>query len=253
MRTALAISPHLDDAAFSAGATLARLARRGWRVVVATVFTRTVPGPQGFALACQTDKGLPPDADYMAIRRAEDEAACAALGAEARHLPYAEAPHRGYNDAPALFAGRRADDDGGGDVAGALADLCGAVQPDVLLGPRAIGAHVDHLVVREAMVGLPHRTAWWTDWPYAGRSDAPDPFATADLDARRLAVIVGHADVTAKLDACAAYASQIGFQFGGKAEMRRSVASVTSEQFVATEADASAGSTPPHGLEPRTY
>ena len=121
MRTALAISPHLDDAAFSAGGTLARLARRGWRVVIATVFTRSVPNPQGFALACQLDKGLPPDADYMAIRRAEDEAACAALGAEARHLPLAEAPHRGYGSASALFAGVRPDDGGGGDIAGIAA------------------------------------------------------------------------------------------------------------------------------------
>ena len=68
-RTALALSPHLDDAAFSAGGTLHALARAGWRVVVATVFTRSVPDPQGFALACQLDKGLDASVDYMALRR----------------------------------------------------------------------------------------------------------------------------------------------------------------------------------------
>ena len=58
MPTALALSPHLDDAAFSAGGTLVRLAAGGWQVVMATVFTASVADPQGFALACQLDKGL---------------------------------------------------------------------------------------------------------------------------------------------------------------------------------------------------
>ena len=79
MPTALALSPHLDDAAFSCGGTLARLAGAGWRVVVATAFTATVPEPSGFALACQLDKGLAPEVDYMALRRDEDAAAMRAL------------------------------------------------------------------------------------------------------------------------------------------------------------------------------
>ena len=74
MPLALALSPHLDDAAFSCGGTLAALAAEGWDVVVATLFAASVEAPTGFALACQTDKGLPADADYMAIRRAEETA-----------------------------------------------------------------------------------------------------------------------------------------------------------------------------------
>ena len=207
MRTALAVSPHLDDAAFSAGGTLAQLSRRGWRVVVATVFTRTVPDPRGFALACQTDKGLPPDADYMALRRAEDEAACAALGAEACHLPFAEAPHRGYDSAAALFAGVRVDDAVAEPIDGALGQLARDLSPALLLGPRAIGAHVDHIVVREAMSAVPaRRTLLWTDWPYAGRQDAADPYADADAEAKALSVPVRMME--AKLAACAAYVTQ---------------------------------------------
>ena len=77
----VAVSPHLDDAAFSAGALLAGLAAAGADVCVVTVFTASVPEPRGFALACQTDKGIAPEVDYMALRRAEDDAAVAALGA----------------------------------------------------------------------------------------------------------------------------------------------------------------------------
>ena len=87
MSTALAISPHLDDAVFSAGGTLAHLATAGWRVVMATVFTASVPEPKGFALACQLDKGLSPEVDYMGLRRDEDLTAADELGVEAVHLP----------------------------------------------------------------------------------------------------------------------------------------------------------------------
>ena len=231
MPTVLAVSPHLDDAAFSAGATLARLASRGWRVVIATVFTGNVARPEGFALACQLDKGLPPEADYMAIRRAEDEAACAALGASPVHLPHLEAPHRGYADAPALFAGVRADDRAAAAVARSLADLLGQHAPDLVLLPRAVGAHVDHVVVRRAAARVPlPRAAYWTDWPYAGKAAPLDPFAGED--ARRRVLDVPVCEAEAKLAACAAYATQLGFQFGGEPAMRRSVGAVRAERFL---------------------
>ena len=96
-RTALLVSPHLDDAAFSCGGLAAMLARAGWRVVIATLFTRSVHPATGFALACQRDKGLADEVDYMALRRAEDVSAVACLGAEAWHGDLPEAPHRGYD------------------------------------------------------------------------------------------------------------------------------------------------------------
>jgi LmbE family N-acetylglucosaminyl deacetylase len=226
-RTALAVSPHLDDAAFSAGGTLASLSANGWRVVVATVFTATVPDPQGFALACQLDKGLGPEIDYMALRRAEDAEACTALGAEPAWLPFREAPHRGYASAPALFAGVRDDDTVGGELEAALAALFAGHDPDLVLGPQSVGGHADHILVtralRAAAGGLP--MLWWTDFPYTLRADTPRrPFAaemaalaerTVDLDASRLA---------AKRDACRAYRSQLGYQFGGEDGLDRRLA-----------------------------
>ena len=218
-RRALALSPHLDDAAFSCGGTLARLARSGWDVTVATVFTRSVPSPGGFALACQLDKGLPADADYMALRRAEDAAACAALGVHPLWLDFAEAPHRGYADAAALFAAPRPEDD-------VLAPLCGTfgrlveAAPDLILAPQAIGGHVDHVLValalRMVLPAVAPPVLWWTDFPYAMRpgSHPARPFAEAMTELPERAVT---GDAAARLAACAAYATQLGFQFGGTA------------------------------------
>jgi LmbE family N-acetylglucosaminyl deacetylase len=218
-RRALALSPHLDDAAFSCGGTLARLAQSGWEVTVATVFTRSVPAPTGFALACQLDKGLPAEVDYMALRRTEDAAACAALGARPLWLDFPEAPHRGYADAAALFAAPRAEDDVLSPLCGAFSKLVDA-EPDLILAPQAIGGHVDHVLVALALrlvlpAGAPP-VLWWTDFPYAMRPDShpAQPFAEAMAMLPERAVT---GDAAARLAACAAYTTQLGFQFGGTA------------------------------------
>ncbi|RJK96329.1 PIG-L family deacetylase [Vallicoccus soli] len=222
-REVVAVSPHLDDAAFSAGAALAGLAAAGARVRVLTVFTATVPDPQGFALACQLDKGLAADVDYMALRRAEDDAAMAALGARGEHLGLPEAPHRGYGDAPALFGPVLP-----GDVAQPAAVLAALERaldagpaPDLLLGPLALGDHVDHRHVRDAVLALAARRGLrlllWRDTPYVLRPGAPAP-SPGDL-----AVPVGPAALDAKAAACRAYATQLGFQFGGADGAERAV------------------------------
>ena len=170
MKTALAISPHLDDAVFSAGGLLARLASDGWRVFVATVFTASVPNPEGFALACQLDKGLAADLDYMALRRAEDAAACAIIGAEPRWLPFCEAPHRGYETAAALFAGLHASDEIVAQIAPAISDLLARTQPARLFAPQAVGAHVDHVAVVDAHRGCPSESRKCLRPPPYGRA-----------------------------------------------------------------------------------
>ncbi len=228
MPTLLAVSPHLDDAVFSAGGALSRRAREGWRVVVATCFTATMPDPRGFALACQLDKGLRPEVDYMALRRAEDIAACAAVGAEARHLPLPEAPHRGYASAPALFGPRLADDRVDRALRPALERLLAELLPELIWGPQAIGDHVDHHVVRDLLdaMALPAPLQLWEDWPYADR--APRGPAT-------LAVPLDAAAKAAKLDGCLAYRSQLGFQFGGAERLRERLEGIAEERFAALE------------------
>ncbi|WP_432509493.1 PIG-L family deacetylase [Kineococcus auxinigenes] len=219
----LAVSPHLDDAAFSAGGLLAGLAAAGAEVLVVTVFTGSVPDPTGFALACQTDKGLAADVDYMALRRAEDDAALAALGVRGRHLPLLEAPHRGYTSAAALFGPVVAGDEG---CPRAVVEAVGGVLDeefgggvDLLLGPQALGDHVDHRHVRDAVGGLTRErrlnASLWADTPYVLRPGAAAP---AGVPRRPW-----EGELEAKVAACAAYATQLGFQFDGEAAMARAL------------------------------
>jgi LmbE family N-acetylglucosaminyl deacetylase len=217
----LAVSPHLDDAAFSVGGTLAALADGGHDVTVVTCLTATVPEPTGFALACQVDKGLGPEVDYMALRRAEDAAAMAVLGVAHRHLDLPEAPHRGYDSAPELFAGVRPDDHLWRDLADRLEAVADDVRPDLWLAPQGLGAHVDHLHVLRAVAALDRPTLWWRDSPYVLRSpDAvPGPDLPEGLTGLRLPQMTAR-----RADACACYASQLGFQFGSETAMRAALA-----------------------------
>lgn len=215
MKQAIAVSPHLDDAVFSAGGTLAALAAAGWRVRVITCFTASVTNPSPFALSTQLDKGLAADVDYMALRRAEDVAALAVLGPanpiEPLHLPLPEAPHRGYTSAPDLFAGQHADDGIAGPLREALAPCLH--DADLVLAPQAIGDHVDHRVVVDVVAALRPDARFWRDTPYVLRR--PDaPAWTGVPSGTERPVEVG-ALLAVKAAAARCYTTQVGFQFGG--------------------------------------
>ena len=215
-RTALFISPHLDDVVFSCGGTLALLADQGWQTVMVTCFTASVASPTEFALACQLDKGLAPEVDYMALRRAEDRKAADILGvADLRWLDLPEAPHRGYHSAPDLFAGEHGDDRVWQPLSDQLAALIASTAPDQLFAPQGLGSHVDHRQTIRAVqaVAGPVPVAWYRDTPYAIRNPGAVSFVTLS----NVFSIPIEPTLERKIRASSAYRSQIDFQFGGPA------------------------------------
>ena len=226
----LAVSPHLDDATFSCGGLLALLADEGWRVCMATAFTRTVLPATGFALACQLDKGLAPEVDYMALRRDEDREAAAILGVEARWLDLPEAPHRGYGSAPALFGPVRDDDDVWEPLAALLADLQAELAPALVLAPQGLGNHVDHRqVIRAVGLAWPDGpVAYYRDTPYAIRNRGALPDVAVPACPHSTINIAVSLD--RKIRASCAYASQVGFQFGGSGPARAALEAFAAEE-----------------------
>lgn len=97
------VSPHLDDAVLSLGATIARLVREGLAVAVVTVLAGD---PASRAPASRWDRacGFGTQGDAAARRREEDRRACAALGAEPRWLPFAGVSYGGPPDEDAAWA-----------------------------------------------------------------------------------------------------------------------------------------------------
>ena len=222
MRTSFFISPHLDDAVFSCGGTLAKLAAEGWRTVLCTVFTKSVVHPQGFALACQLDKNLAPDIDYMKLRRNEDHRAAKILGAaKTFHLNFLEAPNRGYDSASELFAGEKPGDEVWRNVAEHLKALSKIYQPEIIFAPQGLGNHVDHLqTIRAVLRAIPvEKTLWYRDTPYAVRQ--PNALPSKLLPPGLFPLIFEiEAYLPQKIAACAAYSSQVNFQFGGDNQIK---------------------------------
>lgn len=233
MKTALFISPHLDDAAFSCGGTFAKLSDDGWQTILCTVFTESVANPKNFALACQLDKNLSADVDYMKLRRAEDKAAAEILNASTNlHLDFLEAPHRGYNSAAELFAGVKTGDEVWRTIAEKFKALDEFYRPELVFAPQGLGSHVDHLqTIRAATKVFPaEKTLWYRDTPYAIRQ--PDAFPSDLLSAELFPIFSEiNARLSQKINACAAYASQINFQFGGFNQLKS-----TLEEFHRSEA-----------------
>ncbi len=223
-RTAVFVSPHLDDVAFSCGGTLALFRDLGWRTVLVTVFTASVDNPTGFALACQTDKGLSPEVDYMALRRKEDQDFARLIGVdEVRWLDFLEAPHRGYESALELFGGVREDDQIHCEVARVMAELQIEFDPLVAFLPQGLGNHVDHLQLIRGSLEVPdfaNRAIWYRDLPYAIRH--PESRPTALGVSQRIAFPIV-STLKRKLDAASCYRTQLGFQFGGEWKIRETL------------------------------
>jgi LmbE family N-acetylglucosaminyl deacetylase len=231
-RTALFISPHLDDVAFSCSGTLAALKASGWSIALATVFTRSVPNSTGFALACQADKGLAPEIDYMALRRDEDAAFAGTPGIDAdkvHWLDLEEAPHRGYGSSAALFGSVLPGDDIWREVAARVGVLIDTINPDVLFAPQALGNHIDHRQTVRAVASLERPAFWYRDLPYATR--APEEAPPPGLPDRLIPLAVPVSDhLPAKIAGCCCYTTQLPFQFGGIERVGSTLTSFAAEE-----------------------
>lgn len=226
----LVLSPHLDDAAFSVGPFLAKFSNRA-RIIVATAFTKSELNPSDFALACQLDKGLSAETDYMAIRRKEDIEWSRRIGAEVVHGPFAEAPHRGYQSAKELFGSVLESDKLKYSLTSWLKDLDLIFNPKIILCPIGVGNHVDHLwihkVARHSFDSkLP--LLFFKDQPYSSKLDS---FHTEDYFINgntweKIKVPYSKNSVNIAKVAAEAYQTQIPFQFGDIDRMKNMLGKV---------------------------
>jgi LmbE family N-acetylglucosaminyl deacetylase len=93
------VSPHLDDAVMSLGATIAQAVRAGADLVVLTVFAY-IPSSEALAGPWDTSCGYSTEGQAARARREEDRRACLILGAKPRWLDFGAEPYerRGSQD-----------------------------------------------------------------------------------------------------------------------------------------------------------
>ncbi len=140
---ALYLSPHPDDAIFSAGGAIARDVRAGKRVAIATIFS---------------------DGEGRAERALEDFAATSRLGVQRIDLGLADAERRGNGQGAHLFEPLSAKD--AVLVALVKEKLAPLTDGACVVAPLGVGHHVDHQIVHAAAAGITG-ARFYEDLPYA--------------------------------------------------------------------------------------
>jgi LmbE family N-acetylglucosaminyl deacetylase len=217
------LSPHLDDAALSAGGLIHMQTRAGTSVEIWTVLCGLPPWDElsPFAREQHQKWGAASADEIVRIRRAEDVTAAGILGARPRHFDFLDCIYRRAPDGEWLYDDIYAPPHP--DEPNLPRRIAAAVSvdlraDDVLVCPLAIGPHVDHLIVRRAAEWLGRPLVYAADFPYlisfpgqltsitAGMTGKPYPITETSLRTWQTAV--------------AAYASQISTVFESREKMR---------------------------------
>ena len=180
---AIFVAPHMDDAALSCGGLVAHHVAADDHPIVVTVFAGV---PQSTALtvcaqnfhAAMGMKGALA-AEVVRARRAEDEAAMKALGADHVWLDYAECLYRStqYTETGAIFGPLHSGDAGLLDrIIADLKRLWDHTSGATVHVPLGVGEHVDHRLCFGAAWTLRDAGAavsFYEDFPYVAAPDNP--------------------------------------------------------------------------------
>ena len=176
------LSPHLDDAALSAGGLIWEQSQAGESVSIWTLFAGDpAPGALSpFAESLHTRWGVGREA--IAARRAEDHRACRILGARPYHFAIPDCIYRTsdqthrhlYASEESLFGEVHPDEK---ILIQKIGQMLGdKIPPDVqVVCPFALGGHVDHRLTRAAAQRLDRPLAYYADYPYLLENPGWDP------------------------------------------------------------------------------
>ncbi len=177
-KSVLAISPHLDDAALSIGATLSRLVDHNVKVSVLTVFAG-IPKPPYTPTANLLHDMWNLKERPVESRRAEDVNAMKEIGAEALHDEFLDSPYRSSNTITSNSIKVNIDHSLTRRIYKNMCKYIDLIKPSFVLSCAAVGHHQDHRHTRDAallvMQQIGIRLLLWEDIPYSLRASiSPD-------------------------------------------------------------------------------
>ena len=184
------VSPHMDDAVFSAGELILSLVAKKKKVLVVTVFTEFGDGPISWDarryLYCSGFWSL---TKFSKARKQEDIRVMIKLGVDYLHLGFIDGGFRlrksvgflknlsayiglgpkfiyPFHTKKSLFSGIVSNYD-----KVLLRKIYSKLEKivksnDILYGPICVGNHADHLVVREVSSSFKNKKYFWVDQPY---------------------------------------------------------------------------------------
>jgi LmbE family N-acetylglucosaminyl deacetylase len=222
------VEPHFDDVALSCGGQVRLQSQAGEPVLVVTLFAGNPGrGADVTAFAAGQHERWGGHDDPIAARRAEEEAALRALGADWLALGYHDAIYRGeqYLSDHDLFGPVKPGDAGLVEAIAAELRSVGREQDGgTWYAPLGVGNHVDHQVGRDAARAAGLSTLLlYEDFPYAARQPI-EPVARRVGAVPDGATGIGEALET-KIAAIGCYRSQMPTLFGDAERMAAAVRS----------------------------
>lgn len=220
------LSPHLDDAALSAGGWVYDQTLTGSPVEIWTIMCGYPPTTDlsPFAQVLHLDWGIPDAEQVVRNRRLEEERAANVLGAQTRYFDFLDCIYRQSETGEWLYSGIFVDphpDEA--DLPARIAQAVSArLKPDdKLVCQLGVGRHVDHVLVRRAaeLIGRPlHYVA---DIPYLFKTPEDLPPHTAGM--KEKTQMVSKAGLRSWVEAAAQYESQIPSLFNSPEGMREQI------------------------------
>lgn len=226
------LSPHLDDVALSCGGQIFALTEAGKKVLIVNVMAGD-PGEGAMSDFARTlHERWQLERDAAAARREEDARACQILGADAIYWPLPDCiyridgteSHALYNSNSDIFGHVRAED---ASVIKQVVHWIDALPGHKrLIAPLGVGNHVDHQITR--MAAERSRSAddllFYEDFPYAAISGAIESLTQeGHVVWCPMTIPLSESALQAKIEAIAAYHSQISTLFGNQAGMEKVV------------------------------
>jgi len=206
------LSPHLDDAALSAGGLIYEQTQAGIPVEIWTFMCGdphlTEYSP--FVQSLHSQWGFASAEEAMRERRIEDTNAVAILGAKAVHFDFLDCIYRRDTNGEWLYQditipAHAADADLPAQIAAAITPR---LQPDdVLVAQLAVGSHIDHVLVRQAAELLGRPLIYDIDMPYFLYKS--DEFGTKAAGMKESTSRITEASLEPWVEAVSAYKSQL--------------------------------------------
>ena len=230
------LSPHLDDAALSAGGLIYDQTNSGIPVEIWTFMCGFPSEDEELSLWAQVNHkvwGYSSADEAIQARRLEDQNAANILGAKAVHFDFLDCLYRRGRDGSWLYDDiylppHEDDRDLPAKIAEAISSR--VLRDDVLVCQLSVGSHVDHVIVRQAAELLKRPLLFDIDIPYL--FSKPEELAPKSAGMKENVHLVTESGVKSWQEAILAYETQIstlGNAFNTPEKVGESIQSYWSE------------------------
>jgi LmbE family N-acetylglucosaminyl deacetylase len=227
------LSPHLDDAALSAGGLIHDFTQADNTVEIWNFFCGfpSVDELSPFVQVLHFEWGTTSAKETIRIRRAEDEKAASIMGAKTVFFDFLDCIYRRGLEGDWLYTDVIVpphEDDA--DFPARIAESISArlTRDDVLICQLSVGSHVDHVIVRQAAELLERPLLYSVDIPYLFKY--PDELALKSVGMKEKLYSVSEAGLESWQDASTAYVSQISTLFESEQDLRDKLQSYWAER-----------------------